>query len=733
MTSQSAVSGSPAPRALGRAMAGLSAPTRLLGLAFVIALSVVVGLTLFCLSQPYLGLRMSFDARAGGAVVTSAQGPAAAIPLGTVITAVTDDQRIIRLEPTDLTGQVDGSFGPHADYLRFMDRQGQLAGMQRGAVITFIDRSGAAWPVRPGPRRPITTLEPSYWSNLVVGVFAWLTSAAIWVFRPRETSARYLLLSGASTLMFAPLGASYTSRELALPREPFFWINSLNFLGGCLFSAALLAMLLYYPRKLAPRWVGMAIVGVFLAWFTAQHVGLFPDLTFARRILSMGAILGTFVLSAIHWRLTRRDPIARAALGWFLISWVVVVAVFAGAILAPQMFGVDTSAAEPWGFLLFLLLYAGLAFGIMRYRLFDLGQWWGRVIGWTLGLIALAGLDLLFLAGLHLSSSLSLALSLLICGLVWLPFRNWLWTWMFGRRAGDDRALFESIVQIGLTRAPEAQARQWSAVLQGLFDPLHMDVGDSPGSARLDLDGLALVTPAIGAIPSLRLEYAHGGRSLFTPRDVARAAELTDMLRHVFQSRGAYEEGVAGERKRIASDIHDNLGASLLSALHTESGERKDQLIRETLSDLRSIVANPARPGATLAEAVAQIRRETADRLSAAGVALRWPVEQHAAAALSSPAVHALRSALREAVSNIIRHAQARTVIVSVRTGGGAAVIVVEDDGLGFDVAAVAPGAGLGNIRGRITGLGGAVAWSSGAEGRGTRLTLTLPLDLAPS
>jgi len=718
----------PAAGRLSRPAAGQAAPIRLLALALGIAVLVIGGAIGFSISQPWLGLNLRFDAKAGGAVVASSTGPGAAIPRGTVITSVAAGGDRIVLERTDLTGQVDGSFGPFADYQRFMDRQGRLADMMRQPQITFADTAGRAWTIQPQPSgRPIRSLGIDFWIGMVVGAFAWLIAAAIFAFRPRETAARYVLLSGVASLLFIPIGPIYTARELGLPETAFYLINGANFLGGSLYAAATFALMLYYPKRLVPGWVGWTVIAVFLAWYAAQAIGLFPDLTFARRFLVLCALLGAFGLSAIHWRLSRRDPVARAALGWFVLSWVLVVAVFGLLILAPQMFGVDTEAAEPYAFLMFLLTYGGLAVGIMRYRLFELGAWWGRIMAWTLALALLAALDMLFLVGLQLSAEISLSVALLICGLVWLPVRGWISERVLHRRRTDDRDVFEGLVQVGLSAQPQDQLAGWVEVLKRRFDPLRLDVAEPHEPTGLGADGLALVTPALAGLPSLRLEYAHGGRALFSPADEEQARALTDMLRFVFDSRDSYERGVAGERKRIAGDIHDNLGATLLSALHSRDGERKDRYIRETLADLRSIVTEPTGPDAGLAETLAASRKEMSERLHARGLTLDWPLDAAPADGVDSKVAQSLRAMLRELTNNILKHAQAQTVRVRLDADGPNLVLTVEDDGKGFDAATVAKGAGLDGLQDRAARHGGTVEWSGGAGDLGTRFTVRLP------
>src|SRR3546814_18692664 len=78
--------------------------------------------------------------------------------------------------------------------------------------------------------------------------------------------------------------------------------------------------------------------------------------------------------------------------------------------------------------------------------------------------------------------------------------------------------------------------------------------------------------------------------------DVAVATELIGMFDHLVRNRAAFDAGAQTERSRIARDIHDHVGASLLDALHSEEAGRKDRLIRETLADLSGILNDDAQP-----------------------------------------------------------------------------------------------------------------------------------------
>ncbi|HYR30059.1 MAG TPA: ATP-binding protein, partial [Thermoanaerobaculia bacterium] len=82
---------------------------------------------------------------------------------------------------------------------------------------------------------------------------------------------------------------------------------------------------------------------------------------------------------------------------------------------------------------------------------------------------------------------------------------------------------------------------------------------------------------------------------------------------------------------------------------------------------------------------------------------------------------------VQEALTNVARHAAVRHASVTVEAGDGTLQVLVEDEGVGFDVSAVRAGAGLGGMRERVAILGGELEIVS-APGSGTRVSAQLPL-----
>lgn len=699
--------------------------------AFLLSATVIV----LAIRQPWLGAGFAADAN-GAVTVRTATGPAAAIPPGTLVAEISGGGETVVPVARDLIPETDGVLETYAIYDEFLARQDALHRILQADTVVLRDGAGGEWSVRPEPTRPLRDLPAAFWVQLAVGVIAWLISAAVWVFRRKDTGARLLLLSGWTTAIFSPFAGVYSTRELAIDGTLFRWLSDLNFMGGSLFLGALAALLTVYPRRLGPRWLTGLFVGAQAAWFLAQQIGVFESMVFARRMAAMSALGATFVLAAWQWRATRREPAARAALRWFLLSWLTGSGVFGLFILLPQMFGVDTSALQGYAFLLFVPVYAGLAFGVLRFRLFGLDAWWARIMTWLALAALLVGLDLLFLFQLQLSEGMSLSLALLACGLLWLPLRGYLSERLLGRTRHDRQVAFRAVVDVALTPRPEERDELWLRCLRETFDPLRatpIDAVAASAKPALEADGEALVLPAVGELGAVRLEHARGGRSLFSPRDAATAAELIDLLRHVMESRDAYERGVRVERGRIARDIHDNIGARLLSALHSREEPRREEALRGALADLRGIINDTTNPGLPPELALAELRHEAAERLEAAGASLEWMLGDGGegdAPRLSARLLHALRPIIREAINNILKHARAAAVRVDIRATDAGVTVVIEDDGAGFPPDAVTRGHGLANMESRAAELGGRLTRGAGANGRGARVDIWFPAAL---
>ncbi|MGC1644420.1 MAG: sensor histidine kinase [Candidatus Sulfotelmatobacter sp.] len=189
------------------------------------------------------------------------------------------------------------------------------------------------------------------------------------------------------------------------------------------------------------------------------------------------------------------------------------------------------------------------------------------------------------------------------------------------------------------------------------------------------------------------------------------------------------------ERERIARDLHDVLGhtlsvitlkSELAGKLIDRDPERAgkeirevEQISRQALTDVRDAIRGYRSKGLVAELAQAKTTLETA------GLA----VQCDAATTVKIPALQesVLSLAVREAVTNVVRHARARTCRMRLEQENGSCRLEIHDDGCG---ASSGEGNGLRGMRERVEMIGGTLNRSTEA---GTTLVITLPLkQVAP-
>lgn len=214
----------------------------------------------------------------------------------------------------------------------------------------------------------------------------------------------------------------------------------------------------------------------------------------------------------------------------------------------------------------------------------------------------------------------------------------------------------------------------------------------------------------------------------------ARVAEKSSEIERNYAELAALRERDAtlNERRRIAADLHDDLGAKLLTIAQTAPPERADVagLAREALEEMRLSVRGMVGETQSIAHAVADWRVEAVTRLAQANIAVHWQVIPEASSgSLPARTQVQLTRILRESVSNVIRHSGARRCEVELRIDATSLTLQVDDDGAGIPPGAQrsSHGTGLANIERRTRKLGGKFDLSQ-RDGGGTRVWVTVPV-----
>ena len=258
-----------------------------------------------------------------------------------------------------------------------------------------------------------------------------------------------------------------------------------------------------------------------------------------------------------------------------------------------------------------------------------------------------------------------------------------------------------------------------------------------------------ILGPLIGAVFSLVAHAVYRRLLRETDRNRVLVAQLRAAQAELADSER--RKGVAEERQRLASDIHDSLAQGLNSivmlsraagAAHASAADefsRIEETARENLADARRLVRDLAdrAPRTTLEQAL----REVITRAEALGGPTRWELRVDGAPIELAPEqVETLHRSAQSLVANVQRHAEAQRCVLTLAWWPDRVSLDVVDDGRGFAPSTVAAAAGRGAggeraeggyglrlLRARIDRAGGTVTIDS-TPGEGTAVGLTLPL-----
>jgi signal transduction histidine kinase/ligand-binding sensor domain-containing protein len=193
------------------------------------------------------------------------------------------------------------------------------------------------------------------------------------------------------------------------------------------------------------------------------------------------------------------------------------------------------------------------------------------------------------------------------------------------------------------------------------------------------------------------------------------------------------------ERARIARDMHDTLGASLtqinlLGELASREATARPQVTEYVkkmttsshalVQQLDEIVWAVDPENDTLDDLATYISQFATEFLADSPIRLRMKIPAiPPQLRLTTDVRHNLFLAVREALNNVVRHSAATETTITIEVEGDALIIVIEDNGQGFNVTGATSRHGLVNLKQRLAELGGTCRIES-APGRGTKVTL---------
>jgi signal transduction histidine kinase len=300
-----------------------------------------------------------------------------------------------------------------------------------------------------------------------------------------------------------------------------------------------------------------------------------------------------------------------------------------------------------------------------------------------------------------------------------------------GRRFPIDRSISGAVVRSGRPEVFEDVSTDPRA-----YQPV-ITLGDMGPAVFVPLAGRG------GALGTLAAANRRGGRpfskeALYILEAFGGQAALA--LEYARAQEGIQRLAVLEDRERIAKELHDGViqalfavgmglqGTALMSGDDELAGRIEGAVgeLDRVIRDLRNYIFG-LRPGILADRQLGQALRFLAEEFQGkSGVVTIVEVDDEVASIVTPHAGELIQLA-REALSNVGRHAEATTCRLSLRHEDGRAVLEIDDDGRGFEIAAARRGEGLSNVEKRAAALGGSARITS-VRDEGTNVRIELPL-----
>jgi signal transduction histidine kinase len=602
-----------------------------------------------------------------------------------------------------------------SDRARHLALHEQLAAALAHPGVHLYFADGAKVEVQPVPRG-LAGLPVMFWMLAAFGLGLYLVGMAVLVSDPSGRSLPYAVMAccQAGNLLFIAVEATL---ELGLP-APFTRLDMpVRMAFDLVTAAAMVNAVCLNPRPLpGSGWIALnswAFVAALIGLFGA---GLLPDAWWWTQGGVIG--LGLFAIGLLSWSYQIEPHPFAIVVQRFAIITVASWALLSAALVAAQRLpGLQHNIADIASLVWFVFLGSVLLLAPFVATSQNFMREFSLLAAST---TVATSLELLFVGVFSFGPFASLTLSLFISLALYAGARHWIVNRLLGSSKLTTERMFEQLYRIAheVEARPDRTSALLAQLLGEVFEPLKVDVVERRSrKTRVAGDGSSMLVPVplIGGedapIGAVMIRFAQRGRHLFTSEDARLTDRIVEQLKRAVHFDKAVEQGRREERLRLAQDLHDDIGARLLTLMYKAQSPEMEDYIRHTLQDLKTLTRGLAASNHRLSHAAAEWKADLTHRLTAAHVELKWSFVFDDDILLTVVHWSALTRVLRELVSNVIAHSQAQILEIDFRLESDRIDLTIIDDGVGRSPRAWSHGLGLGGVRKRVKQLGGEVEW----------------------
>lgn len=542
---------------------------------------------------PWIGIRFTESPSGMGIIVHSVDpsGPAAGkLHQGEEIFSISNGVDTLILDPN--LYRVSFLQTEYSEILPLLQLRGRLSKILQSGKVLLRTNSGRLISIATKTSRPLLSLPPDFWVMLLVGGF--LVGFSTYVSYNVPTGILTTLLQvSAWSLWLVVLATSMIHFDLALPAKYLVLSAIATGLGHSIFLSTLVLIYALSPpsgihRIRSNQLTIVVIIGIFGQALWLSHRT--PYTTF----LILEALFWTLLIAVLwmQWIASRQDPIYRAILHWELL-WLLLPTMAVGLFVITPLGFDKTTITDPQMLLITPGMgFIGIAMGLFRYSLFSTARWWHRAITWVAGGALIIMIASLLVSFTSMPAGYSIELALLIATLLYFSFGRRLIDQTETQATGaGDQQLLDLVEQLDASDKPAAVYTRLLAILKSHFIPLKIGYrrGSETGIQLLDSGyTIRLAHPPTGG--QILISGKDGGRSLFTLDDTRLTKSLVDFLTMIHEAATAAERGAAAERARIAADLHDTMGAQLLTVMHSTDDITTKRAVESCMRTLRQSV-----------------------------------------------------------------------------------------------------------------------------------------------
>ena len=589
--------------------------------------------------------------------------------------------------------------------------------LQQSTVrLTFVD--GGAVDVAPMPRG-IASLGALFWLLTGLGLVVYMVGMIVVLASPSTRTLLYAAMcsSQAGNLIFLALESTLV---FGLP-EP---LSRLDFPCRVAFdlitSAAVVHAAALHPRKVPgftligwAAWASMIVIGLPAAAGMVQDAWWWTQ----GGVAAMGMF--TVVLLVWSYHLLRHPfAIVMRRFGLMAVSTWILLTVAVAIASADRVPSMQQQVAEIGP----VIWYVFLSSLLLLMPFLSKSQQVMREFSLLAAISTVAtSLDLLFVAVFSFGQFTSVTLALFLSLGLYAGAREWVLNRVRSRNMLTTERMFEKVYRMAreVEAHPDRAPSLLVHLLQELFEPLEAVVVQKRSQAvRVVSDGSTLLLPVpaltdkqVSAPASIVMRFANRGQRLFTSDDARLTDRVVEQLCRAVAFDRAVEQGRSEERLRIAQDLHDDIGARLLTLMYKAQSPEMEDYVRHTLQDLKTLTRGLAAPNHPLSHAAGEWKADLTQRLNAAQVHLGWHLAFDRDVSLTVVQWSGLTRVMRELCTNAIAHAGATRVDIDFQLVEDRLDLSVTDNGQGRNPQAWAHGLGLGGVRKRVKQLGGEVDW----------------------